>query len=65
MYPIIKSLAQTFGSDPKNKTERKVGSFLIFSEFHRNIITSAMFLTVMAGNFSAQLLAKSNHVDLE
>lgn len=65
MYPIIKSLAQAFGSDPKNKTERKMGSFLIFSEFHGNTITSAMFLTAMAGNPLAQSLAKSNHVNLE
>ncbi|KRL00573.1 anion permease [Liquorilactobacillus capillatus] len=65
MYPIIKSLAQAFGSDPKNKTERKMGSFLVFAEFQGNIITSAMFLTAMAGNPLAQSLAKSNHVDLE
>ncbi|GAJ26716.1 2-oxoglutarate/malate translocator [Liquorilactobacillus sucicola DSM 21376 = JCM 15457] len=65
MYPIIKSLAQAFGSDPKNKTERKMGSFLIFAEFQGNTITSAMFLTAMAGNPLAQSLAKSNNVDLE
>ncbi len=39
MFPIIKSLAQTFGSDPEKGTERKIGSFLIFTEFHANAIT--------------------------
>lgn len=57
MYPIIKSLAEEFGSDPKKGTERKMGSFLIFSEFPGDMITAAMFLTAMAGNPLAQSLA--------
>lgn len=57
MYPIIKSFAEEFGSDPKKGTERKMGSFLIFSEFHGDMITAAMFLTAMAGNPLAQSLA--------
>lgn len=57
MYPIIKSLAEAFGSDPKKGTERKMGSFLIFAEFHGDLITAAMFLTAMAGNPLAQSLA--------
>ena len=58
MYPIVNSLAQSFGSSPKDGTERKIGSFLVFSEFQGNIITSAMFLTAMAANPLAQSLAK-------
>lgn len=57
MYPIIKSLAEEFGSDPKKGTERKMGSFLIFAEFHGDMITAAMFLTAMAGNPLAASLA--------
>ena len=57
--PIVTSLAKSFGSDPENGTERKIGSFLMFSEFHGNIITSAMFMTAMAANPLAKSLAAS------
>ncbi|MCI2772058.1 SLC13 family permease, partial [Staphylococcus warneri] len=33
MFPIIKSLSESFGSSPKDGTERKMGAFLIFTEF--------------------------------
>lgn len=39
MFPIIQSFSKSFDSDPKQGTERKVGSFLIFTEFHGNLIT--------------------------
>jgi DASS family divalent anion:Na+ symporter len=58
MYPIIESLAGAFGSSPKDQTQGKIGSFLLYSEFQGNIITAAMFLTAMAGNPLAQSLAK-------
>ncbi|TGE74715.1 anion permease [Weissella confusa] len=64
MFPIIKSLAQTFGSDPEKGTERKIGSFLILTEFHANTITAAMFLTAMAGNPIAQAFAAKQGVDI-
>ncbi|MFD1421725.1 anion permease [Lactiplantibacillus songbeiensis] len=59
MYPIINSLSEAFGSSPKKGTQRKIGSFLMYSEFQGDIITSAMFLTAMAGNPLAQSLAKT------
>ncbi|MDC7953452.1 anion permease [Liquorilactobacillus mali] len=64
MYPIINSLSRSFGSAPEDNTQRKVGSFLTFAEFHGNMITAAMFLTAMAGNPLAQSLAKSAHIDI-
>ncbi|TDM01397.1 anion permease [Macrococcus hajekii] len=64
MFPIINSLSRSFGSKPEENTERKVGSFLTFTEFHANIITSAMFLTAMAGNPLAQSLAKSQGIHI-
>lgn len=64
MYPIVKSLAESFGSKPEDGTERKIGSFLIFSEFHGNIITASMFLTAMAANPLAQTLAKGLGVNI-
>ncbi len=64
IYPIVKSLAESFDSKPENGTERKIGAFLIFSEFHGDIITSAMFLTAMAANPLAQTLAKTLGVNI-
>lgn len=64
MYPIINSLSRSFGSSPDDNTQRKVGSFLTFAEFHGNMITAAMFLTAMAGNPLAQSLAKSSHINI-
>ncbi|MFW3640121.1 anion permease [Staphylococcus caprae] len=65
MFPIIKSLSESFGSTPKDGIERKMGAFLIFTEFQGNLITAAMFLTAMAGNPIAQSLAeKTAHVHI-
>lgn len=64
LYPIIKSLAQSFGSDPKDGTERKIGSFLVFAEYHGDMITAAMFMTAMAANPLVQTLAKSSGVSI-
>ena len=64
LYPIIKSLAQSFGSDPKDGTERKIGSFLIFAEYHGDMITAAMFMTAMAANPLVQTLGKSSGVNI-
>lgn len=50
VYPIIKSLSLAFESNPENKTERRIGAFLIKTAYQVNIITSAMFLTAMAAN---------------
>lgn len=64
LYPIIKSLAQSFGSDPKDGTERKIGSLLVFAEYHGDMITAAMFMTAMAANPLVQTLAKSSGVNI-
>lgn len=64
LYPIIKSLAQSFGSDPKDGTGRKIGSFLVFAEYHGDMITAAMFMTAMAANPLVQTLAKSSGVNI-
>ena len=64
VYPIITSLNKTYGSDPKNKTQRNIGSYLIFSSLHINIITSAMFLTGMAPNLLIVSIAKTMGVNI-
>ncbi len=50
VFPIVRSLSETFGSKVEDGTERKIGSFLTKTAFQGNMITSAMFLTAMAAN---------------
>jgi len=45
IYPIMKSMAMNFGSDPsKEETKKKVGSFLTLNCYYLNLITSAICL---------------------
>lgn len=64
VFPIVKSLAETYGSDPKKGTRKKIGSFLVFAEFHSNLITSATFMTAMAPNLVIVALAKTLHINI-
>jgi len=58
IYPIMKSMAMNFGSDPtKEETKKKVGSFLTLNCYYLNLITSAMFLTGTASNPMCQKFA--------
>ena len=51
IYPIMKSTALSFGSDPtKPETNRKLGSFLTLNCYYANLIGSSMFLTGTASN---------------
>jgi DASS family divalent anion:Na+ symporter len=51
VYPIVRSLALLEGSTPETEESRKrLGSFLMLTMVHVNTITSAMFVTAMAGN---------------
>ena len=62
MYPIIDSLSKEMGSDPKEGTQRKLGSYLVFNEYQVNIVTSTMFLTGLAGNMVAMGIANAQGV---
>uniref|UniRef100_UPI0026EF07A0 anion permease n=2 Tax=Rothia TaxID=32207 RepID=UPI0026EF07A0 len=58
IYPIIRSLSEVNGSTNETpESRRKLGSFLLMTEAQVNTITSAMFLTAMAGNPLAQKFA--------
>lgn len=50
VYPIASSLAEEYGSSPKNGSQRKIGAYLMKLAYQANVITSAMFLTATAGN---------------
>jgi divalent anion:Na+ symporter, DASS family len=57
IYPVVRALANTFGSEP-GQTSRKIGAFLIATEYQVVVITSAMFLTSMAPNLLVAELAQ-------
>ncbi|MEI7255981.1 anion permease [Dickeya dadantii] len=48
--PLFRSIAEAYGSTPEQGTQRRIGSFLVQTIFQCNAITSAMFMTSMAGN---------------
>jgi DASS family divalent anion:Na+ symporter len=50
VHPIMKSIANSFDSDPQKGTEGKIGTYLALVNYHCNPITSAMFVTATAPN---------------
>lgn len=51
VFPIISSLAQVQGSTPETEqSRRRLGAYLAMTAVQVNTVTSAMFLTAMAGN---------------
>jgi DASS family divalent anion:Na+ symporter len=64
IYPIARSLAQVFDSEP-GPTARRIGAFLMLTGFHTTYVGSAMFLTGMAANpLIAAFARKIGHVEL-
>lgn len=49
-FPIIQPLARSFGSMPHDESRNRLGAYLMQVGYHANVVTSAMFLTAMAGN---------------
>lgn len=64
VYPLIKSLAEAFGSKPNDPSRKKMGSYLTFTEFQVNVITSSLFMTACAPNLIAVALASKTGVTL-
>jgi len=50
MHPIMRAIAGSFDSDPKEGTEGRIGKYLALVNYHANPITSAMFITATAPN---------------
>jgi DASS family divalent anion:Na+ symporter len=57
IFPIVFSIARSYGSKTGDGTARKLGAFLIKTSYQGNVISSAMFLTAMAANPIAARLA--------
>ena len=50
VHPIMKSIANTFESDPEKGTQGRIGTYLALVNYHGNPITSGMFVTATAPN---------------
>ena len=50
IHPVMKSIAGSFGSNPEEGTEGRIGRYLALVNYHANPITSAMFITATAPN---------------
>lgn len=60
IYPITRSIAQSFGSKPDDGTTKKMGKYLSLVNYQSNPITSAMFITATAPNpLVVELVAKA------
>lgn len=63
IYPVVSALFRAFGSTPDNKP-RRLGAYLVQTLFQCGAVTSAMFLTAMAGNPMVQSLAANADVHI-
>jgi DASS family divalent anion:Na+ symporter len=50
IHPIMRSIADSYGSSPEQGTSKKIGRFLALVNYNANPITSAMFITATAPN---------------
>ncbi|MBM3202002.1 MAG: DASS family sodium-coupled anion symporter [Chlamydiae bacterium] len=57
IYPVVTALAKSFNSTPQSNPY-SIGAYLIQVSFQASAVTSAMFLTSMAGNPMVQEFAK-------
>ncbi|NDP40195.1 MAG: DASS family sodium-coupled anion symporter [Rhodoferax sp.] len=60
IHPIMRSIADVFGSSPELGTSKKIGRYLALVNYNTNPITSAMFITATAPNpLIVDLVAKA------
>ena len=64
IFPILKSLCVSLGSDAALGTQRRIAGFLTFTSYQGVVVTSAMFLTAMAANPLAASLAAQQGVEI-
>lgn len=66
IFPIVKSLATAYDSEPDNGTGRRIGAFLMTTAYQGTQITTALFLTAMVANpLMAQLAQEIAGVDID
>ncbi|WII94193.1 DASS family sodium-coupled anion symporter [Kingella negevensis] len=50
VHPIMKAISASFGSDPEQGTQNKLGRYLSLVNFHANVISCIIFVTATAPN---------------
>ncbi|WP_434778401.1 anion permease [Neisseria sp. Ec49-e6-T10] len=66
IHPIMKSIANAFGSKPEDGSTGKIGRYLALVNYNTNPITSAMFITATAPNpLIVTLIAKGTEPHFE
>lgn len=62
IHPIMRSIADVFGSSPELGTSKKIGRYLALVNYNANPITSFMFITATAPNpLIVDLVAKATN----
>lgn len=59
VFPIAKSLSESYGSRVEDGTQKKAGAFLMLAGLHSNLISCSFFLTSSAVNLLAISMAKA------
>jgi L-tartrate/succinate antiporter len=65
IYPIISHIPPIYSSEPDKGTERKIGSYIMWTAFATTCVTSSMFLTGLAPNLLTLELAKKAGVIID
>ncbi|MEN9782824.1 MAG: hypothetical protein RJA24_167, partial [Pseudomonadota bacterium] len=66
IHPIMRSIADAFGSSPEQGTSKKIGRYLALVNYNTNPITSAMFITATAPNpLIVDLVAKATNLEIK
>jgi DASS family divalent anion:Na+ symporter len=64
VYPIAQALSHSFDSRVEDGTRKRIGTYLVAVTFQAAVVTSAMFMTAMAGNPLVAKLALQAGVEL-
>ena len=59
VFPIAKSLSESYGSRVEDGTEKRAGEFLMLTGLHSNLISCSFFMTSSAVNLLAISMAKT------
>src|SRR5215831_11970994 len=64
LYPLVFSMAEAAGATPDRQDRRRLGQFLMFSGMASLSLSSALWLTAMAGNPLGAEIAKKSGVNI-
>lgn len=65
IYPLVRSVSKEQGSEPFEESRKRLGAYLTFATVAVSSLTSALFLTAMAGNPLMANAVESMGLDFE